>query len=94
MNFKSWSMKPWCSVDCSKRRLTSHLAQISGLLLAVVQSGLRCLWVSRAKTEPVYVLNRWVQGPDAAAPGGGADSETGWGSSLRLGGEGRMAALP
>lgn len=40
------------------------------------------------------MLNRWVQGPGAAAPGGGAESETGRGSSLRRGGEGRRAALP
>lgn len=40
------------------------------------------------------VLNRWVQGPDAAAPGEGADSETGPGSSSRQGGEGRRAASP
>ncbi len=40
------------------------------------------------------MLNRWVQGPDGAAPGGGAESETGRGSSLWRGGEGRRAALP
>lgn len=40
------------------------------------------------------MLNRWAPGPDAAAPEGGADSETGRGSSSRQGGEGRGAALP
>lgn len=50
--------------------------------------------VSREKTEPVCVLNRWVQGLGAGVPGGGADSETGWGSCLRRGGEGRRAMMP
>lgn len=51
--------------------------------------------VSRGRTEQACVLNRWVQGPDAAAPGvGGADSEIGRGSRWRRGGGGMRAAMP
>lgn len=49
---------------------------------------------SREETELACVLNRWVPGLGAATPGGGADSETGQGSSLRRAGEGRVAASP
>lgn len=38
--------------------------------------------------------NRCVQGPGAAGPEGGADSETGRGSSSMQGVEGRGAVLP
>lgn len=42
----------------------------------------------------MYVLNRWVRGPDAAVPEGGAGSETWPGSSLKEDGGRRKAALP
>lgn len=38
--------------------------------------------------------SRWVQGPDAVAPGVGADSERGLGLSVRRAGGEKRAAVP
>ena len=46
------------------------------------------------RTAALCVLNRWVQGPYASAPEGGADSETGRGLSLWQDRDGMGAALP
>lgn len=50
--------------------------------------------VSRGKREVMCVVNRWVQPLGGAAPGGGADCETGRGLSLWFAGGGTASKVP